>query len=279
MLSRVACQKNAFIHFRKAQALRVSVPSPTTRLHWSPAQRSPLLNSSIQSLLDRTRKPSSQSERHLATAADHAPIDAHLMESYEQFMQAPFENYDTSSLIILDSTPLSQSKLLRRRQGIGGDETEMMANLDVSLKVGQFERAATLVTRLRQYHPPGSPGFLTIHNKYMGEMVAYMILHRDQSMVLPLQKWFEVDIPATGLKPDAHTYALMLRMAMRMLHGAKRHRAVRRYWEFVQNDSVEEEVLGMEVLDDSDIGELSKVSATRLKYVPQADFSPLDLFL
>jgi DNA-directed RNA polymerase len=259
MLSRVARQKNAFFHVRRAHALRVLVPLPTTRLHSSSTSRNPLLNSLSQSLLDRPRKPSSQSERRLATAADHPSIDVHHTDSYDPFMHLPYENLDTSSLIILDSTPQSESKIFRRRHGVGGDETEMRANLDISLKIGQFDRAASLINRLGHYHPPGSQEFLSLHNRYMKEMVAYMVLTRDQGMVLPLQKWFEVDMPAGGVTPDAVTFAIMIRMALRMLHGSKRDRTVRRYWELAQNAEVEEELLGIEVLEDSDVGELSKV--------------------
>jgi DNA-directed RNA polymerase len=96
----------------------------------------------------------------------------------------------------------------------------------------------------------------------MKEMVAHMVLTRDQTMVLPLQKWFEVDMPAGGVTPDAITFAIMIRMALRMLHGSKRDRTVRRYWELAQNAEVEEELVGIEVLEDSDVGELSKVRLT-----------------
>lgn len=258
MLSRVACQKNAFLQLRRAQAFRAPFHLPTTRFHSS--NRNPLLNLSGHTIHDRLRNPSPQSERHLATAADHTSIDGHSPEPYDHFMHMPFENFDTSSLIILDSTPQSQSKVFRRRHGVGGDEMEMKANLDLSLKIGEFERASALITRLGYYHPPGSEEYLVIHNRFMKQMVAYMILHRQQDMVLPLQKWFEVDMPAGGVTPDAISFAIMIRMALRMLHGSKRDRTVRRYWELAQNAGMEEELVGIEVLEDSDVGELSKVS-------------------
>ncbi|KAJ9489992.1 hypothetical protein VN97_g3295 [Penicillium thymicola] len=177
-------------------------------------------------------------------------------------MHMPFENFDTSSLVILDSTPQSQSKIFRRRHGVGGDELEMRANLDISLKIGEFERASALIARLGHYHPPGSEEYLFIHNRFMKRMVAYMILHRQQDMVLPLQKWFEVDMPAGGVTPDAVSFAIMIRMALRMLHGSKRDRTVRRYWELAQNVGMEEELVGIEVLEDSDVGELSKICSS-----------------
>ncbi|KAJ5952609.1 uncharacterized protein N7479_011022 [Penicillium vulpinum] len=262
MLSRVACQKNAFLHFRRVQASRASFHLPTTRFHSYSNNRNSLLNLSCKSIHDRPRNPSPQSERHLATAADQSSIDGHSPETYDHFMHMPFESFDTSSLIILDSTPQSQSKVFRRRQGIGGDEMEMKANLQLSLKVGEFERAAGLITRLGHYHPPGSDEYLLIHNRFMKHMVAYMILNRQQDMILSLQKWFEVDMPAGGVTPDATSFAIMIRMALRMLHGSKRDRTVRRYWELAQNAGLEEELVGIEVLEDSDVGELSKICSS-----------------
>lgn len=258
MLSRVACQKNAFLHLRRTRAFRASFHLPTTRFHSS--NRNPLLNLSSNSIHDRPRNPSPQSERHLATAADHSSIDGHSPETYDHFVHMPYESFDASSLIILDSTPQSQSKIFRRRHGVGGDEMEMKANLELSLKIGEFERASALITRLGHYHPPGSDEYLVIHNRFMRHMVAHMILHREQDMILPLQKWFEVDMPAGGVTPDASSFAIMIRMALRMLHGSKRDRTVRRYWELAQNAGLEEELVGIEVLEDSDVGELSKVS-------------------
>ncbi|KAJ5178244.1 uncharacterized protein N7500_000943 [Penicillium coprophilum] len=262
MLSRVACQKNAFLHLRRTQAIRPSFHLPTTRFHSYSNNRNPLLKISGNSIHNRPRNLPPQSERRLATAADHSSIDGHSPETYDHFMHMPFENFDTSSLIILDSTPQSQSKIFRRRHGIGGDEMEMKANLELSLKLGEFERASGLIVRLGHYHPPGSEEYLLMHNRFMKKMVAYMILNRQQDMVLPLQKWFEVDMPAGGVTPDAITFAIMIRMALRMLHGSKRDRTVRRYWELAQNAGLEEELVGIEVLEDSDVGELSKICSS-----------------
>ncbi|KAJ5356641.1 DNA-directed RNA polymerase phage-type [Penicillium concentricum] len=262
MLSRVACQKHAFLHLRRTPALRPSFHLPTTRSHSYSSNRNPLLNLSCNSIHDRPRNPSPQSERRLATAADHSSIDGHSLDAYDHFMHMPFESFDTSSLIILDSTPQSQSKVFRRRHGIGGDEMEMKANLELSLKLGEFERASGLIVRLGHYHPPGSDEYLVMHNRFMKQMVAHMILNRQQDMVLPLQKWFEVDMPAGGVTPDASTFAIMIRMALRMLHGSKRDRTVRRYWELAQNAGLEEELVGIEVLEDSDVGELSKICSS-----------------
>lgn len=142
---------------------------------------------------------------------------------------------------------------------MGGDEDEMLANFDMSLKVGRFDRASALITRLSSYHPIGSPENIALHNRYMKEMVSYMITTRQPEMILPLQRWFESDMPAAGVKPDATTYAIMIRMALRMLDGPKRDRSVRRYWNFAKQVDLHEDLLAVEILTDLDLGELSRI--------------------
>lgn len=168
--------------------------------------------------------------------------------------------FDPSSLIIMDDFLQTRPRTLRRIKGIGGDEEEMMANLDISLKVGRFDRAATLINRMGHYFPSDSPEYLDLHNRYLKGMVSHMIVTREQNMILPLQRWFEQDMPSRGVKGDATTFAIMIRMALRMFHGSKRDRAVRRYWGMATNANVQDEILVQEVLSDLEIGELSEVS-------------------
>lgn len=178
---------------------------------------------------------------------------------------SPFQmpdSFDTSSLIVLNEIPQTQPKILRKIRGIGGDEDEMMANFDMSLRVGRFDRAAALISRLKVYYPVDSAEFLALHNKYLKAMVSHMIVTRQDEMVLPLQKWFEVDMPSGGVRPDATTFAVMVRMSLRMLHGSKRERSVRRYWGLAKQADLHEDLLASEVLTDLDLGELSKVSIT-----------------
>jgi DNA-directed RNA polymerase len=177
-------------------------------------------------------------------------------------MTDSFDPFDTSSLIVLNETPQTQPKILRKIRGIGGDEDEMMANFDMSLRVGRFDRAAALISRLKAYYPVDSAEFLALHNQYLKAMVSHMIITRQDDMVLPLQKWFEVDMPAGGVRPDATTFAVMVRMSLRMLHGSKRDRSVRRYWGLAKQADLHEDLLASEVLTDLDLGELSKVGIT-----------------
>lgn len=65
---------------------------------------------------------------------------------------------------------------------------------------------------------------------------------------------------AAGVKPDATTLAAMIRLVLRMFHGSKRDRCVRRYWDIAKSEGLHEELLAVEVLTDLDLGELSRVS-------------------
>lgn len=232
------------------------------------------MTSQSNSAQNRRRRPSFQSQRSLATATDQSALD---QGSYMPMDDTPYSlssdpssqfdrsvfgmanPFDSSSLVILDETPQSQPKVHRKVRGIGGDQEEMMANFDMSMKVGRFDRAAALLSRLGCNFPVGSSEYQALHNRYLKEMVSHMIITRQEYMVLPLQKWFEVDMPAGGVVANAETFAIMIRMALRMLHGAKRDRAVRRYWELAKKVDLHEELLAVEVLTDLDLGELSKV--------------------
>lgn len=272
MLSRVARQKNVLFHLR--QSTRTS--PATLRLHSHSSRPTPILNTFTSDQYDRPRQPSFQPNRNLATTTDQPSLDQGSYipfddssypvggeykpsDRWSSLLPGPSSEFDPSSLVIMDNFLQTKPKVVRRFKGASGNEEEMMANLDISLKVGQFDRAASLVSRLGVHFPVGSPDYLAIHNRYMEAMVSNMILIRQHDMVWPLQKWFEVDMPNAQVKPDAVSYAIMLKMALRMLHGTKRDRTVRRYWQLAKNQEAEEELLAVPVLSELELGELSEV--------------------
>jgi DNA-directed RNA polymerase len=159
----------------------------------------------------------------------------------------------------MDDSLETRPKSFRRMKGVGGDSHEMHANLDVCLQVGRFDRAATLIHRLARVHKRDSPDLLEIHNRYLQAMISHMIVTRQSKLVWPVQRWFEVDMQNDGVEPDAASYALMMRLALRMLHGPKRDRTVRRYWDLAKRAGVEDEVLGIPILSELELGELSEV--------------------
>jgi DNA-directed RNA polymerase len=275
MLSRVARRKNALFHLRKAHAQRTLTFPTSLQLHSHSTWQNPVVPTPAISTQERPRRPSFQSSRNLATATDQsaigqASIDNHPFSSPSDYdkikqwadtmLQMPTDEFDPSSLIILDDYLQTRPKTVRKIQGIGGDQREMIANMDVSLKVGRFDRAAALIARVRHYFPLGSPEYLALHNRYMNAMVSHMIITRQQQMILQLQRWFEIEMPNEGVRPDATTYSIMIRMALRMLYGSKRDRTVRRYWQLAKKADIdEEEIAGVEILSDLEFGELFEV--------------------
>lgn len=169
---------------------------------------------------------------------------------------------DSSSLIVLKDVLGTRPRALRRYKSIGGDANEMLANLEVSLSVGMFDRAGLLIRRLAIAVGHDSEELLEMHNKYLAALVSNMIMNRRPDLVSSAHKWVEMEMKSAGVEPDAATYALMLKMALRMLHSSKRERTVHRYWNLAKDAGIEEDVLGLPILSESDLGLLSEVGCT-----------------
>ena len=137
-----------------------------------------------------------------------------------------------------------------------------MANLDISLTVGRFDRAASLINRLGRFHPIGSPEYLALHNRLLEAVVSHMTMTRQHDLVSSLERWFNFDMPNGGVQPDFNTLAIMLRMTLRMVHGPRKDREVRKYWDLVKQQGVEEEVLVHRSLGELELRELSEVCHT-----------------
>lgn len=226
-----------------------------------------------------------QSARNLATATDqhephgssYIPFEQQPMGLYNpitgqatttatpqsQFAPPPppqgLPDFDPSSLIVIDHSLMTRPKSHRRYNGIGGDVAEMEADLHVSLSIGKFDRASKLIQRLSPKYKENPEAFLELHNRFLEALVSRVVLTRNTRMLWPIQKWFEVDMHHGGAKPDATSYALMIRMSLRLLHGSRRDRTVRRYWSLAKEGGIEEEVLGVPILSELELGELSEV--------------------
>ena len=228
---------------------------------------------------NQLRRPSHQLIRHYATAISEqsdsqsiyvpfegqdsslgSPPSLSSLDSRAWFYgQNAAERSDAASVIILKDYPCSRPKSIRRSNGIGGDMEEMFANFDVSLSVGMFDRAALLVRRMSLRYAPDSQQARDIHNKYIDKLVNYMIANQRPDMAPKTLRWFEVDMKSAGVTPDATTFALLLKMALRMLHGTRLHRTVYRYWRMVTEAGEEEAVISSPVFSTADLGLLSEV--------------------
>ena len=219
MLSRVARQKNAIPHLRRLNSCRALPSTATLRCHSHSSRPNPLTNAPITISQERSRLQSLQSNRNLATAADQSVLEqGPYSESQYDGMASLFpsfqRDFDPSSLIIVDEALQTQPRTTKFHRGIGGDMDEMKININLSLQCHQFDRAATLINRLVEYYNVGSSEFRDIHNRFLHAMVSHMIITRRQNMILPWQRWFEVEMPGAKVHANASTYAVMLRMAL-----------------------------------------------------------------
>ncbi|KAL2843293.1 hypothetical protein BJY01DRAFT_215842 [Aspergillus pseudoustus] len=284
MLSQIVRQRSAASQARLLQG-RSLLQSPAKLRHHSQSSRLSSLQSSVgnASQENRPRRPSFQSSRSLATVVEQSAVGEYPYFENEPYApgsvneepwnqesrRAPrrFEPSDPSSLVIVPEFIHTTPKVMRKRRGIGGDEQEMLANFQLSVKVAQFERASKILNRLKEYYPVNSSSYLALHNRLLESMVCHAIDGGKLQIVLQIQRWFEVDMPTGGVTPDATTYAIMIRMALRLLKQYQRDRAVRRYWALAKKAGVEEEVLAVPILLENELGRLSEICSADLQRV------------
>jgi DNA-directed RNA polymerase len=223
----------------------------------------------------------SQTSRHHATAGGPAPIS--LGDPYIPFESVPFvqgspirpwsggptqtefPGLDPSSLVILEEeahNATSQERVVLARDGNPGSVAEMRIIYQACLRLHRYKRAEVLLRRFGKMFAENKPALLEVHNQYLHSMVSYIMTNRKASMLAPLQKWFEVEMRRRlyQLEPDATSYALMIKASLHSLHGPKRDRTVRRYIALASDDGVENETLGLPILTDAELGQISEVS-------------------
>lgn len=299
MLSRVARQRSAIRSICQQQSKETSQPQhlaflyPALRRWQSSSSKGLLSNTTTSSHTTSTtssRYPAPQATRHLATAID--PFSGPLsQDSYVPWQQGQSQssssqsfrssedsrtrlgnyNKDTSSLVILDDPFSSFSVSGKPGSSLSLDSTEAENRVlfDTCIRVGQFERAKTLLKRLAKIITHDPVELLQLHNELLAGATKDLILKRDQSGLFPLQKWFEVELKANGCSPDEISYALMIKLSLRLLHGPRRDRTVRRYWDLARLADLHEDVLQApspvgtgHVLSDQELGELSEVRSS-----------------
>ncbi|KAJ0427118.1 hypothetical protein BJY00DRAFT_307097 [Aspergillus carlsbadensis] len=292
MLSQFVRQRSAAAQLRLLKGRSLLQSSAKLRHHFNSSRLGSLSSSSNSASPESSpRRLSFQSSRSLATAIDnHTTVDGSSFLGDDKTMledsqynpdfesriwarrmwgtkEDHFQSPDSSSLVILEEFLLTTPKVQRKIKGIGGNEAEMLANLQLSLRVSQFDRASKLLTRLREFYPIHSSGYLDLHNKFLEAMVSHAIDAGKLELALQVQRWFEVDMPYANVKPNGTTFAIMIRLALRMLSHTQRDRAVRRYWSFAKGADLEEEVLADAVLSERELGLLSEICFADLQRV------------
>ena len=157
---------------------------------------------------------------------------------------------------------------------INGDSSEVETTLDACLQVQRWDRAFALLKQLVHIYRPGSPDLLPAYNRCLEAMVVDMLINKSKTNVYRINQWVEVDMANAGIKPDARTYALKIKVALATLVGSKRDRTVRRYWEKAREQDAQFEVAGLrDVLTDSDLGKLNEICPINIDF----EINPEDL--
>ncbi|PGH07026.1 DNA-directed RNA polymerase, mitochondrial [Blastomyces parvus] len=254
------------------------LPAPYPRLQCQSSRIQTFSRPAILPILESPNSLPLRSTRSLATATSdinvpfeglpyghaeiHSPLAVSPLSNAPWNERLPYpepDDFDTSSVIIRKDFLMSRPPAIRRTNGVGGELNEMLANIDVSLSAAMFRRSEILIHRVAKLIGYGTPEVLDLHNKYLRSMISHMIVHRRYGMVWWAQKWFEVDMKYAFAEPDSITYALMIKMALRMLFENKQKRTVRRYWNLAKDAEIEEEVLGLPILSEADLGLLSEI--------------------
>jgi DNA-directed RNA polymerase len=188
--------------------------------------------------------------------------------------------WDPTALVKLEQGLIeAEPTKLRASAGFGGHLSELYATFDACLQVGRFERSASLLKSLIEAIPGNTTDLLAAHNQYLRKIVEHSMVHKSDSILRDIQRWYEVDFAGPGkLLPDATTYAFMLKACLQLSTGAKMERTVRRYMSQAANRGLDREVLALPILSDRELDKVARICPMDWAPVDQVKFhSMIDL--
>ena len=292
MLARAARRRHALRYVAAEQSQALQIPWLCPALYRS---RSDIrLTTTITSRPPGRRKSRSAGSttliRHLASATDSTDSFLPSQDAFVPFPSSgypsaplrtrnfdfgtstndwisPFQRSGIEDILSIDNTiALPPPRLITpRRIGIEihGDAHDIEVTLEACLQLHRWSRAFALLKQLELVykHNSYSPEMLLeSYNRTLEAMVMDLITNRSKTNIDRINRWIEVDMKQAGVEPDAHTYALKLKVALAtMSSGSKRDRTVRRYWELAKQRHTGSEVVGRAILTDSDLGKLSQI--------------------
>ncbi|KAI9723977.1 MAG: hypothetical protein M1812_000695 [Candelaria pacifica] len=173
------------------------------------------------------------------------------------------KGFDPSTPIILNHSLNRKPPRLRGDRGLSNNAAELRTTLEACLRVGRIERASVLVKGLARAYAHDSKELLDSHNQYLRGAVTHIIRHRDEVALKAAQKWFEVEMKARGVEPDATTYALLIKASLQTLQGPKAERTVRRYIDLASHSDHDIEVLNLPILSDAELFQVTRICSTK----------------
>ncbi|KIV99594.1 uncharacterized protein PV09_08770 [Verruconis gallopava] len=153
--------------------------------------------------------------------------------------------HDETGILILTHSATAPTPSMTKRNGIGGDTTELHQNLHACLSVGRFDRAAAIVRRLADLFNPTTPELIEAHNVYLRGLTHALAVGRAEPawVMKKLRFWFEVEMRGKGVVVNGTTYAIICKAAMLALPRDVMIRTIRRYLHFADQDGVLEDVI------------------------------------
>ncbi|KAL1656018.1 DNA-directed RNA polymerase [Didymella pomorum] len=191
----------------------------------------------------RTRRPSLSSRRHetrsLATAAELHPNPHNT--PFDGFMQAwgprvpspelsrlkPVDGLNP--LIVHDQYTHDVPSTRSIGSGISGDPVEMHQNLYACLRVGRTDRAAMILKRLAMIYTPAAPEMTDAHNIFLQTLLELAQEDPKPDSMLSIEEWYNKNMVAKSMEPNAATFVTLLRAACTFLEGEKQEDAIREY--------------------------------------------------
>ena len=135
----------------------------------------------------------------------------------------------TTPMIIDDRPTTTTAAVFREFDGITGDVADIHQTLQACLQVGRLERAAALMRRLNALYKPDAPGLIDAHNQYLCKLNDEASRTHSSELLVHTQRWFEVNLRANRVPPNATTFALMVQSSRQESDPDKVKDRTRRY--------------------------------------------------
>lgn len=200
---------------------------------------------------------------------DYIPFTYHpqeysITQSPPRTLSSGLSPFDLSQILILESAAELPDEYNGTSHVVGSNRLrnidEIEATLDACLQVQRWDRAFALLSQLGLFCQNNPTRLRSSYNRVLTAMVDDLAKNRNLEHEIRINEWIEVHMRKAGLEPDAHTFALRLKVALESLVGSKRDRTVRRYWDMTMRYEMESKVLSLrDILDDRDLGRLSQI--------------------
>jgi DNA-directed RNA polymerase len=137
--------------------------------------------------------------------------------------------WDTASPLVVHDQ-LSHAMPMNRAvaHGITGDPVEMLQNLYACLRVGRTDRATLILKRLLVMYTPAAPEMVDAHNVFLQTLFEQELAQGESgpAAMRTVEEWFQKNMVAKHIPPNAATFVTLLRAAVNFLQGDAQDRAV-----------------------------------------------------